>query len=401
MSVEPRRARGVAGGNGRRESPGRRDWRTWPRYDAAATGFRGWWYPVAWSSQVGAKPRQVTVCAEQVVLMRDGGTAYALHDRCPHRGVPLSLGTQEFPGTISCAYHGWTYGLRDGVLAAVITDGPDSPICGKVRVRTYPVAERLGLVWVYVAEPDAVDDEPAIGIDDQLPEELAGNRFVLGGRMQPRTGNWRFACENGFDEGHAKFLHRTSWWRKFKPMPVWNETKVIRQGRWVFRTQQAQHWDADFPGLGRWTNQRWWRLKPPRQTSNIGNTGAHREVNPVIAAQRFPGFASVTMPGILRIVYPNFIHYEFYVPVDADRHTYVGVMVNFTDDTRGDLGFYAKYLGGIRWLFHGEFSAQDAWMVEATDAPPERLYRPDSSLLAWRHLAEDIAKERLGERREA
>ena len=59
------------------------------------------------------------------------------------------------------------------------------------------------------------------------------------------------------------------------------------------------------------------------------------------------------------------------------------------------LPFYAKYLGAIRWLFHGQFSGQDKWMVEVTDAPPERLYRPDESLLQWRKLAEDVTEERV------
>ena len=61
----------------------------------------------------------------------------ALHDRCPHRGVPLShpMATQEWPGTWTCCYHGWTFDLETGTLVAAITDGPDSPICGKVAVR--------------------------------------------------------------------------------------------------------------------------------------------------------------------------------------------------------------------------------------------------------------------------
>jgi hypothetical protein len=217
--------------------------------------------------------------------------------------------------------------------------------------------------------------------------------------MQDRTGNWRFACENGYDEGHAKYLHRTSLWRLFKAMPVWNETRIVPRGRWIYRQQQAQHWDADFPGLGRWTNKRWWKLTPPaakagQKASNIGNTGAAAKVDPVIAAQDFPGFASVSMPGVLRIAYPNFIHYEFYVPIDADRHRYVGVMVNFREGLH-TLPFYAKYLLWIRWLFHGQFSGQDAWMVDVTDAPPERLYRPDVSLTAWRNLAEKEYQAKL------
>ena len=95
--------------------PGRQDWATWPQYDAAVSGFRGYWYPVTWSTHVTSKPSAFTICGEKIALVRDNGTAYALHDRCPHRGVPLSLGNQQFPGTLSCPYHGWTYNLSDGL----------------------------------------------------------------------------------------------------------------------------------------------------------------------------------------------------------------------------------------------------------------------------------------------
>ncbi|KAA9166431.1 Rieske 2Fe-2S domain-containing protein [Amycolatopsis acidicola] len=387
QAAEARRRRSRLG-----RLPGRQDWSSWPHYQAAAAGFRGYWYPVAYGSHIGGKPKQITLLGEKIVLIRDGGrhgTVYALKDRCPHRGVPLSEGNQQFPGTISCPYHGWTFDLASGDLKAAITDGPKSPICGKVTQPTYEVAERLGLVWVFVG-----DGEEAPPIDEHLPEELVSNAAVLGSRIQPRQGNWRFACENGYDEGHAKYLHRTSLWRMFKSMPVWNETRIVQRGRWIFRVQDKQYWDADFPGLGPWNNQAWYKLKPPKEVTNIGNTGGHREVDPVIAAQEFPGFASVSMPGMLRIAYPTFIHYEFYVPVDADNHLYVGVMAEFRKG-RKVLPFYAKYLGFIRWLFHGEFSAQDKWMVEVTDAPPEKLYRPDDSLLKWRKLAEDVTEERV------
>jgi len=364
-------------------SAGRGDWSAWPIYDAAANGFADYWYPVVWSSQVGAKPVAVTLRSERIVLQRDGGVVFALSDRCPHRGVPLSLGRQEFPGTITCPYHGWTYRLDDGVLCAAITDGPDSPICGKVAVRTFPVEERLGLVWIFSGEA-----EPP-SIDEQLPEELTGApAFSIGGRIDDRRGNWRLAAENGFDEGHAKYLHRTSWWRLYKTMPTWNKTHIEQVGRWLYRVQDEVHWSAQFPGLGVWTNQRWWKQRPPNATSfTLGNTGAAKQSDPYIAAQQWPGFASLSLPGVLRIAYPQFIHYEFYVPIDQDSHRYVGVMVQFKTGAKG-VWFHARYLAAIRWLFHGNFSAQDAWMVEATDCPPERLYRPDSSLIAWRRLCE-------------
>ncbi|RKS73143.1 homotrimeric ring hydroxylase [Actinomadura pelletieri DSM 43383] len=377
--------------------PGRQDWSTWPHYQAADAGFRGYWYPVAFSSRITGKPTAVTLLGERIMLMRDGGVVRALKDRCPHRGVPLSYGAQQFPGTVSCVYHGWTFDLSSGELVAAITDGPASPICGKVTQPTFETAERLGMVWIFVG-----DGEDAPPIDGQLPEELVSNPAVVGVRIQRRVGNWRFAVENGYDEGHAKYLHRTSLWRLFKAMPVYNDTRIVRRGRWIYRVQDEQYWEADFPGLGRWSGQAWYKLKPPKKDAgnrNIGNTGGSQKVNETIEAQDFPGFASVSMPGVLRIAYPHFIHYEFYVPVDADHHLYVGVMAEFRRGLR-TLPFYAKYLGAVRWLFHGQFSGQDKWMVEVTDAPPERLYRPDESLLQWRRLAEDVTKARTARLRD-
>jgi phenylpropionate dioxygenase-like ring-hydroxylating dioxygenase large terminal subunit len=388
-SSKPAERRRPEGGAPSKQLPGRQDWSSWPHYQAAAAGFRGYWYPVTFSSHVGERPVRIKLLGEDIMIIRDKGVVRGLANRCPHRGVPLSEGNKQFPGTISCVYHGWTFDLESGELKAAITDGPQSPICGKVTQPTYSVEERLGMVWIFVG-----DGEEPHPIDEQLPEELVSNPAVLGMRIQPREGNWRFACENGYDEGHAKFLHRTALWRLFKAMPVWNTTKIVKRGRWIYRVQQEQYWEADFPGLGRWSGLAWYKIKPSGKVSNIGNTGSTKEPNPVIAAQDFPGFASVSMPGVLRIAYPTFIHYEFYVPVDEDNHLYVGVMASFAKGIR-TLPFYAKYLGWVRWLFHGQFSGQDKWMVEVTDAPPEKLYRPDDSLLQWRKLAEDTTEDRI------
>jgi len=356
-------------------------------YERAALGLRNFWYPVAWSEDLReAKPIPVTLLGERVALVRDAGKAYALHDRCPHRGVPLSLGSQQFPGTISCPYHGWTYRLPDGVLYAAITDGPESPITGKVRVRTYPVEERLGLVWVFAGDLDAKPPP----VEEDIPEELLGRPLSIGGRIQPgRAGNWRYAAENGFDEGHAKYLHRDSLWAMFRQLPVWNDTKVTRSpdNRWVIRKQQSVHWEDTFPGLGPWSQARWWKVVRTAPTPR-----AARSVDPVIASLDLPAKASVRLPYILRIAYPRFIHYEWAVPEDADHHRYVQVLVSFTEGLSAQL-FRMAYLGYIRWAFHGQFTGQDAWMVDVMNIPPERLYRPDASVIEWRKLVEEQHRE--------
>jgi len=358
-----------------------RDWSSYPAYGAAIGGLRQYWYPVLWGRSLKRRPQSVRLCGENIVLHRDAeGKARGLRDRCPHRGVKLSLGKQWFPDTLSCPYHGWTFNVKSGELVAVITDGPDSPMCGHVAVQTFPVEERIGLIWVYIG-----DGHPH-PLRDQLPEELVDPpSYAVGGRIQDRKGDWRLYAENGFDEGHAKYLHRTSIWRIMKVMPTWNKIHIEKRGRWLYRVEDERHWEAEFPGLGTWTNDRWFKFKPKqRQGRFMGNTGGGK-THPYIRQQNLPGFASLSLPGVLRIAYPNFIHYEFYVPIEAGRTKYVGVMVQFKTGLPKWL-FYAWYLLGIRWMFHGNFSSQDHRMVENTSAPPERLYRPDVSLLEWRRL---------------
>lgn len=375
---------------------GRSSWSRWPNYEAAVTGFTDVWYPVAWSRTIGKEPVAIAICGTEIVVMRDrDGQVHALHNRCVHRGVKLSLGRQEFPGTLTCAYHGWTYELKSGTVVAAITDGPDSPVCGRLSVQRYATAERLGMVWVFFGEATPPS------VDSALPEELVDADLLFGGDIEIRDGNWRFAAENGFDEGHAKYLHRNALWRLFKTMPTWNKTRVTTRGRWIYRVQEEVHWSADFPGLGHWSNSRWWKLERHAKIASLGNVAGATAGDPAIEAQEFPGFASIAFPGVLRIAYPRFIHYEWYVPVDADHHRYVGLLVRFQ---RGWMKapFVAKYLFGFRPFFHGQFSKQDAWMVRETDAPPERLYRPDVSLVAWRKLCEDaIAARQQSEGAEA
>jgi hypothetical protein len=48
-----------------------------------------------------------------------------------------------------------------------------------------------------------------------------------------RPGNWRFGAENGFDDGHAKYLHRNALWTKRVKMPVWSKIRVLRDGPWI------------------------------------------------------------------------------------------------------------------------------------------------------------------------
>ena len=140
----------------------------WPRYDEAALGFRNYWYPAMMSHKLRRRPVALRILGEKLLFIRHQGKCFALEDRCAHRGMPLSIGRCEFPGTntITCRYHGWTYDVANGICVAALTDGPDSPIVGKAKVKTYPIKERKGLIWVFIG------DGEASSLEEDLPEDF-------------------------------------------------------------------------------------------------------------------------------------------------------------------------------------------------------------------------------------
>lgn len=104
------------------------------------------WFVAARSKRVGQSPLRVMFFDNPIVLARDPkGGIFALEDRCPHRGVPLSAGRQTTEG-LACRYHGWTFGA-DGRCTAM-PGAPGSTPVADVRVPCFSVTERDGLVWI-------------------------------------------------------------------------------------------------------------------------------------------------------------------------------------------------------------------------------------------------------------
>src|SRR5579885_2812480 len=144
----------------------------WQRWIDAELGFRNYWYPAALSRQLtegGCRP--VTLLGEELLLVRNGGRLYAIEDRCAHRGVRFSKRPLFYtPHTITCWYHTFTYNLDDGKLRCVLNE-PGCPLAGKLGVRTYPIEERKGLVFVFVGDidpPPLKCDTPPGFLDDDL-----------------------------------------------------------------------------------------------------------------------------------------------------------------------------------------------------------------------------------------
>ena len=111
------------------------------------------WYPVALVRELGEKPIGTKLLDEPIVIYRANGQIVVAGDICPHRGVPLILGTQTEAGVV-CAYHGLRFGA-DGRCNHVPAS-PDRAVPDRMRVTTYPAVERYGLVWTCL-RPESAD----------------------------------------------------------------------------------------------------------------------------------------------------------------------------------------------------------------------------------------------------
>lgn len=114
---------------------------------------RSAWYVAAWSDDLSKRPIARRICDEPVVLFRaPDGTVAALADYCCHRAAPLSAGSIVDAG-LQCGYHGMIF---DGTGACVHIPG-QVHVPAKAAVRSYPIAEQNGLIWIWMGDPAKAD----------------------------------------------------------------------------------------------------------------------------------------------------------------------------------------------------------------------------------------------------
>ena len=131
------------------------------------------WFPVCRGEE--AAPRHIVHTAllgrELAVWRADDGAVNAWENRCPHRGVRLSVGT-NLGDRLKCRYHGWAYASGSGqCLERPAHPGEAPPRI--VRARRFGCVEAHGYVWVRLAGEGDGDPGPGPGFgSDPAPPGL-------------------------------------------------------------------------------------------------------------------------------------------------------------------------------------------------------------------------------------
>jgi phenylpropionate dioxygenase-like ring-hydroxylating dioxygenase large terminal subunit len=190
---------------------------------------RNFWYVAAWDHEVKRQEllRRV-VLNEPIALYRtDDGVAVALQDRCCHRAMPLSSGRLA-GNNVVCGYHGLVYDPT-GACIAVPSQRAIPP---NARVKSYPIMERYGWIWVWMGDP-ALADRSQID-DDFFWTEDPGWRFK--GERVEVAGGYLLMVDNLLDLTHVQFVHPTTLGADgvaAAPIKTERDGNLIRVARWV------------------------------------------------------------------------------------------------------------------------------------------------------------------------
>lgn len=160
--------------------------------------LRSAWQPVHRSQDLPkGRAKPLRIMSEDFTLYRgESGIAQVLANRCAHRGTQLSAAWVE-GDTLRCLYHGWRF---DATGQCVEQPAEGAAFAAKVKVRSYPTREHLGLIFAYLGEgaPPPFPHIPMFegeGHVESWVEYFPCNFFQC----------W----ENSFDEYHVHFTHRT------------------------------------------------------------------------------------------------------------------------------------------------------------------------------------------------
>jgi phenylpropionate dioxygenase-like ring-hydroxylating dioxygenase large terminal subunit len=173
------------------------------------------WYPALRSSEiVGRRLATAMLLEVPLVLGRTAdGKAFAMHDSCPHRGIPLSYG--QFDGqVVQCSYHGWRFDACSGRCVEI----PSLTTQDKLRVDRifaghYPCEERDGYVWVFMNAPGSRVPENVPPVP-KLP--VFSDKYKVTHLACDLPSHVDHGIIGLMDPAHGPFVHQSWFWRSRK-----------------------------------------------------------------------------------------------------------------------------------------------------------------------------------------
>lgn len=333
------------------------------------TFVRNGWYAAGWSEDVTRSPLERWIAGAPLVFYRkQDGSPVALDGTCPHRAYPLALGRVK-GDDLECGYHGITFAC-DGACTRVPGEGR-APAA--LRVSSYPLVERGGLIWIWLGDPARAH------ANDIVECWLADPNWVS------VRGTKMFDCraslliENLLDLSHEAFLH---------PETIGNaavaETPIVTE---------------TLPNGVRAT-RKMIGIPPPPLFAKFGLSG--KVDRQQIAEFWAPGLCltrATLTPHTPGEITQNFVVIHCVTPETATRTRYSWAVAR--DYAKDDILASQGWLHGTNAIFDQDVAALNAQEARMQLLPPDRRelsVHGDAAALATRKLLRELVRAESGER---
>ena len=274
-------------------------WHTGPG-TTAGQYLRLFWQPIHLSRDVEpGRAAPIRIMSEELTLYRGKeGEPHLLDERCAHRGTRLSLGWVE-GDAIRCMYHGWKYAPTGQCIEQ---PGEPQPFCEKIKIRSYPVRDYLGIIWAYLGE----------GASPEFPRferfEAPGVKVISNAEFS--YFNYFQRMENSHDFSHLPFVHQHAFTSPVASRSLDNAVPRMKseECEWGIRTRRSD----------------------PNGQELIAYFGMPN-INYIMSGS--PGTESIAGSDSL------FIR----VPVDDEHHLHFGLVLASKNNSEGTQAYSIKY----------------------------------------------------------
>jgi len=330
------------------------------------------WYVAGWDYEIDQTPLARTICREPVMLYRRfDRSIVAMRDACPHRLLPLSLGTKE-GDNIRCRYHGLLIN-SDG--QGIEMPMKHDPVARSACVQTYPVVEQHRFVWIWIG--DAAKADPAL-IPNFWP--CSHPDWAFDGGYYRIACDYRLMIDNIMDLSHQTHVHPGSIGQsQVGETPIENASdgNEVVVKRWMSDVEPPPFWhDA----LKRDGNVDRWQIcqfiAPSSVAIDVGVAAVGAGASLESHDQGVRGFVIVSMTPETRVT----------------CHYFWGMARNFDI---GDAGFTARFKAQQASVFRLDLEVLEAQQVSIDCNPDLRLrsYNIDSGGVRARLLIDRMMKE--------
>ncbi len=170
------------------------------------------WFQIGWSNDF-AEGEVVTkkfFGTDIVVFRTEQGLVSALDAYCAHMGAHLGYGGTLAGDCVTCPFHGWSWNADGENVDIPYQDRPNRA----VRIRTWPIAERNEIVYVWHHYDGSAPSWDPPDVFDALGGDVSQRTYYPSYpdgqiRFGPRTLDPFVVLDNAADPAHFKTVHQS------------------------------------------------------------------------------------------------------------------------------------------------------------------------------------------------